>query len=48
MIHQEPTEVDSLYEYLKTSGEFMMVFPLLYNFLKQTSSMLEEKEKRIR
>lgn len=48
VIYQEPYVFDSLFLYLGNSFEFINLLPLLILFLRQTSFMLEEKEKKIR
>ena len=47
-IYQEEYDKDPIYLYLGTSMEFLVLFPLLTVYLRQTSTMLKEKEKKIR
>ena len=47
-IYQEAYVDDPIYGYLSNSLEYLALFPLLILYLRQTSSMLEEKEKKIR
>ena len=47
-IYQETYVNDPIYAYLSNSMEYLILFPLLILYLRQTSSMLEEKEKKIR
>lgn len=42
-ICQEEYIRDPIYDYLGTSSEFILLFPLLLIFLRQTGFMLEEK-----
>ena len=47
-IYQEEYVDDPIYYFLGNSLEFLILFPLLIMYLRQTSSMLTEKEKKIK
>lgn len=47
-IYQEKYTFDGIYVYLSGSFDFLVLLPLLIIYARQTSAMLEEKEKRIR
>ena len=47
-IYQEDYVDDPLYDFVGDSIEFLTLLPLLFVYLRQTSIMLAEKEKKIR